>query len=380
MRPPGGLVPQGGIAFRESAWPTRLLRAHVKWIPAASCGLFHGGPSYEGALVAENPVSAVPTADLLEDLRQMHRIREFEERAMQLYRDGFMPGLVHAYSGQEAVAIGICAHLRRDDTITSTHRGHGHCIAKGVDMTGMMAENMGRSGGVCSGMGGSMHVADVSLGILGANGIVAGGVGIAVGAAFSARTLGVDRVSVCFIGDGSMNQGVVYETMNLAALWRLPIVYVCEYNGFTEYTRTEDLVAGDLCARAEAFGVRAFEVDGMDIIAVRDAAAIAVARARSAQGPSMILARTHRYYGHHVAEFDSAYRRQQEDDYWREQDPIVRLEGVLEARGVGPEDLRSIAKEVVAELDRVVEDALASPPPPVEQVGDFILAGNRGSR
>lgn len=299
---------------------------------------------------------------------------------MQLYRDGFMPGLVHAYSGQEAVAIGVAAHLRADDTITSTHRGHGHCIAKGVDMTGMMAENMGRSGGVCSGMGGSMHVADVSLGILGANGIVAGGVGIATGAAFSSRTLGLDRVSVCFLGDGSMNQGVVYETMNLAALWRLPLIYVCEYNGFTEYTRTEQLVAGDLSARAEAFGVRAYEVDGMDIVAMRDVAATAVARARAGDGPSMILARTHRYYGHHVAEFDSDYRREQEDAYWRGQDPIARLSAELAARGVSAEDLAIIAKEVGAELDQVVKDALASPPPPLTQVTQFVLAGDGGVR
>lgn len=317
----------------------------------------------------------VTTVELLADYRQMHRIREFEERAMQLYRDGFMPGLVHAYSGQEAVAIGISAHLGTRDTITSTHRGHGHCIAKGVDMTAMMAENMGRSGGVCSGMGGSMHVADVSLGILGANGIVAGGVGIATGAAFSAHTLGEDRVSVCFLGDGSMNQGIVYETMNLAALWKLPLIYVCEYNGFTEYTRTEQLVAGDLMARVEAFGVRALEVDGMDIVAVRRTAAQAIAHARSGEGPSMILARTHRYYGHHVAEFDSAYREEGELEHWRAQDPITRLEAVLVERGVGAEDLAVIAKEVGVELDQVVTDALASPPPLPGQVDRFVLAG-----
>lgn len=310
----------------------------------------------------------------------MHRIRQFEERAMQLYRDGYMPGLVHAYSGQEAVAIGISAHLRTDDTITSTHRGHGHCIAKGVDMTAMMAENMGRSGGVCAGMGGSMHVADVSLGILGANGIVGGGVGIATGAAFSAATLGLDRVSICFVGDGSMNQGVVYETMNIASLWRLPLIYVCEYNGFTEYTRTEDLVAGDLGARAEAFGVRAYDVDGMDVVAVRATAEEAIARARAGEGPSMILARTHRYYGHHVAEFDSAYRREGELEHWKAQDPITRLIAVLAERGVSAEDMASIAKEVDVELDKVVEDALESPPPPVEQVERFVtVAADRES-
>ena len=299
---------------------------------------------------------------------------------MQLYRDGHMPGLVHAYSGQEAVAIGVSAHLRKDDTITSTHRGHGHCIAKGVDMTAMMAENMGRLDGVCAGMGGSMHVADVSLGILGANGIVAGGVGIATGSAFSARTLGTDRVSVCFLGDGSMNQGVVYETMNLAALWQLPLIYVCEYNGFTEYTRTEQLIAGDLLARAEAFGVGAVEVDGMDIVAVRDAAAAAVARARAGGGPSMLLARTHRYYGHHVAEFDSAYREEGELERWRAEDPILRLASLLEDRGLSAEDLATIEKETVAELDGVVERALASPVPAGEQVSAFVYAGTGVAR
>lgn len=297
---------------------------------------------------------------------------------MQLYRDGFMPGLVHAYSGQEAVAVGVSAHLRSDDTITSTHRGHGHCIAKGVDMTEMMAENMGRQGGVCRGMGGSMHVADVSLGILGANGIVAGGVGIATGAAFSFRKRGLDRVSVCFVGDGSMNQGVVYETMNIAALWRLPLVYVCEYNGFTEYTRTEELIAGNLGARAEAFGVKSVEVDGMDVGAVREAAAESIARARSGDGPSMILAYTHRYYGHHVAEFDSAYRKDGELDEWRRRDPIAVASEELERRGVSSEDLASIEKEVRTELDDVVAQALASPVPSVDQTHQYIYASRGG--
>jgi TPP-dependent pyruvate/acetoin dehydrogenase alpha subunit len=334
----------------------------------------------DGSTGRSNAEGDLSTEDLLEDFRQMHRIREFEERAMQLYRDGFMPGLVHAYSGQEAVAIGVSAHLRRDDTITSTHRGHGHCIAKGVDMTAMMAENMGRLDGVCRGMGGSMHVADVSLGILGANGIVAGGVGIATGAAFSFKTQGLDRVSVCFVGDGSMNQGVVYETMNIAALWKLPLIYVCEYNGFTEYTRSEELIAGDLSARAEAFGVRALEVDGMDVAAVREAAADAISHARSGGGPSMILAYTHRYYGHHVAEFDSAYRLDGELEDWRLKDPIVLLAKELERRGVSSEDLASIAKEVVAELDEVVSGALASPTPPAEQTFSFVYAGTEGEQ
>jgi TPP-dependent pyruvate/acetoin dehydrogenase alpha subunit len=172
----------------------------------------------------------------------------------------------------------------------------------------------------------------------------------------------------------------VYETMNLAALWGLPLIYVCEYNGFTEYTRTEQLVAGDLSARAEAFGVRAFEVDGMDIVAVRAVAAVAVAHARAGEGPSMIVARTHRYYGHHVAEFDSAYRQEGELEHWKAQDPILRLSTVLEERGVSTEDLASIAKEVVVELDRVVEDALASPPPTIDQVDRYITVASDAAR
>ena len=293
---------------------------------------------------------------------------------MALYREGKMAGLVHAYSGQEAVAVGICGALGDHDTITSTHRGHGHCIAKGMDIGAMMAENLGRATGSCGGKGGSMHITDVAHGVLGANGIVGGGVGIALGAAFSAARLHRDRVSVCFLGDGAMNQGVVFEAMNMAALWRLPLIIACEYNGFTEYTRSEELIAGDLCARAEAFGVPARDVDGMVLGDVRAAAEEAVARGRAGDGPTFLLARTHRYFGHHVAEFDSGYRREGELEQWQGRDPIDHVSRLLIDMAVAPDALADIDAQVHDEVEAAVRSALDAPLPPPETVTDHVFA------
>jgi acetoin:2,6-dichlorophenolindophenol oxidoreductase subunit alpha len=310
----------------------------------------------------------------LDEYTAMVLIRGFEERAMALYREGRMPGLVHAYSGQEAVAVGVCAALRPVDTITSTHRGHGHCLAKGADPARMMAENLGRATGSCRGKGGSMHITDVGHGILGANGIVGGGAGIALGAAFSAQRLGVDRVSVCFLGDGAMNQGVVFETMNMAALWELPLVYVCEHNGFTEYTRSESLTAGTFEGRAAAFGIPAEDIDGMDLEAVRAASARAVTRARRGEGPTFLLMHTHRYHGHHVAELESGYRLEGELETWVARDPIPAFAARLLERGVSREALEACEQQVDGLLDRVVEEALAAPQPNPSSVDEDIYA------
>lgn len=310
-----------------------------------------------------------------DDYRTMVLIREFENRAMALYRAGQMPGLVHAYTGQEAVAVGVCGELRVDDTITSTHRGHGHCLAKGADPARMMAENLGRATGFCGGKGGSMHITDVTLGILGANGIVGGGAGIALGAALSARRLGTDRVSVCFLGDGAMNQGIVFETMNMAALWSLPLIYACEHNGFTEYTRTEHLTAGAINARAAAFGIPAMEVDGMDIHAVREAAARAVARARAGEGPTFLVLRTHRFFGHHVAEFDSGYRNDGELEEWQARDPVAMLAGVLRKQGLPQSALDDVHAEVAAVISAAVEQGLQAPQPEPSTVTEDVYAG-----
>src|SRR5215471_11570904 len=217
--------------------------------------------------------------------RRMQMIRLFEEQVNELYTRAFMPGLAHLYVGEEAVAVGICEALRADDYITSTHRGHGHCVAKGASPDRMFAELLGKESGYCRGKGGSMHIADPATGNLGANAIVAGSAGIATGAAFSAKYAGKQQVAVCFFGEGALGQGVVYEVMNLAALWKLPVLYVCENNYYTEYTHYSETLAGDLLERGRAFGVPSEAVDGQDVRAVYASATKLVARARRGEGP-----------------------------------------------------------------------------------------------
>jgi len=222
----------------------------------------------------------------LEMLRSMLRIRRFEERLALLFKRGKLPGFVHLYIGEEAVAVGVCSALRAEDRITSTHRGHGHLLAKGAQADRMMAELFGRVTGYCRGKGGSMHIADFGVGIIGANGIVGGGIPIATGAAWGDRQLGRDLVTVSFFGDGASNQGVFFESMNLAAIWRLPVVFVCENNGYTEWTPTERLTAGKISGRSVPFGVPGLEVDGNDVLSVHAAARQAVRRARAGEGPA----------------------------------------------------------------------------------------------
>src|SRR6266478_6498566 len=232
--------------------------------------------------------------------RRMFSIRQFEEHANDLYLRALMPGLTHLYEGEEAIAVGFCEALRADDYITSTHRGHGHCLAKGAAIDRMFAELLGKEAGYCKGKGGSMHIADPDTGNLGANAIVAGSAGIATGAAFSAKRLGNGRVAVCFFGEGALGQGVVYEVMNMAALFKLPVIYVCENNLYTEYTHFSETTAGDILARGTAFGVHAESADGQDVRAVHAAAQRLVSRARKGEGPSLLLCNTYRYTGHHV--------------------------------------------------------------------------------
>src|SRR5438309_4062327 len=236
----------------------------------------------------------------LEMYRRMALIRLFEEQANELYRSAKMPGLTHLYSGEEAIAVGVCTALRREDWITSTHRGHGHCLAKGASVERMFAELLGKEPGYCRGKGGSMHIADHENGNLGANAIVGGSTGIATGAAMSAKLRGTDQVAVCFFGEGALGQGVLYEVMNMAGLWKLPVVYACENNLYNEYTRYEETTAGDPLTRAQAFGVAAAEADGQDVRAVFDAAVRAVARARRGDGPTFLVLNTYRFHGHHV--------------------------------------------------------------------------------
>src|ERR1051326_2069278 len=234
-------------------------------------------------------VSGIDAALALRMYRRMLTIRLFEEQVNDLYTRALMPGLAHLYIGEEAIAVGVCEALRADDYITSTHRGHGHCVAKGAAPDRMFAELLGKEAGYCKGKGGSMHIADPDTGNLGANAIVAGSAGIATGAAFSAKRLGNGRVAVCFFGEGALGQGVVYEVMNMASLWKLPVIYVCENNMYNEYTHFSETTAGDIPTRAAGFGVEAATADGQDVRAVYAAAKPLIDRPRRGEGPAFLL-------------------------------------------------------------------------------------------
>jgi acetoin:2,6-dichlorophenolindophenol oxidoreductase subunit alpha len=309
--------------------------------------------------------------------RQMIRIRLFEEQVNELYTRALMPGLAHLYSGEEAVAVGVCEALHLDDYITSTHRGHGHCLAKGASPDRMFAELLGKEAGYCRGKGGSMHIADPATGNLGANAIVGGSVGIATGAAFAAKRLANERVTVCFFGEGALGQGSLYEVMNLAQLWKLPVLYVCENNLYNEYTRYTETTAGTILGRATAFGLEASAVDGQDVRAVHEAALRLVTRARSGDGPGFLQADTYRYSGHHVGDINREYyRSKQEEQYWKgERDPIELHANWLREQGMADaESLEQIAAEARAEMEAAVKFAMAAPYPGADQVDEDVYA------
>src|SRR5438132_2949614 len=296
--------------------------------------------------------TAVGAELAVEMYRRMTLIRLFEEQANELYRGAKMPGLTHLYIGEEAIAVGVCLALRRDDWITSTHRGHGHCLAKGAEVGRMFAELLGKEAGYCRGKGGSMHIADHENGNLGANAIVGGSTGIATGAAFSAKRRGTDQVCVCFFGDGALGQGLLYEVMNMASLWSLPVIYVCENNLYNEYTHYLEATAGAILDRPKAFGIEAREVDGQNVRAVFDVTSELVERARRGEGPAFLQCNTYRYHGHHVGDVDRAYyRSKDEEQLWRdERDPIARLGGWLLERGLADDaKLRELEDDVRAE-------------------------------
>ena len=309
--------------------------------------------------------------------RQMVSIRLFEEQVNEVYTRALMPGLAHLYSGEEAVAVGICEALRRDDYITSTHRGHGHCLAKGASPDRMFAELLGKEAGYCRGKGGSMHIADPATGNLGANAIVGGSVGIATGAAFAAKTLGNDRVAVCFFGEGALGQGSLYEVMNLAQLWMLPVIYVCENNLYNEYTHYQETTAGTILGRAIAFGLEATSVDGQDVRAVNEVATRLINRARAGGGPAFLQCDTYRYSGHHVGDINREYyRSKQEEHLWRtDRDPILVLAKWLTAQGYADSaSLDAITSEVRAIMESAVKFAIAAPYPAVEEVEKHVYA------
>jgi len=306
------------------------------------------------------------TEDYLRMYRQMVRIRTFEDNANQLYLSAKMPGLTHMYSGEEAVAVGICEALKVTDKITSTHRGHGHCVAKGAEFKEMFCELLGKEEGYCRGKGGSMHIADQSNGNLGANAIVGGSMGIATGSAFTAKLLGKDDVTVCFFGDGATAQGLMYEVMNMAALWKLPVIYACENNGYSEYTKTEEIAAGSITARAEAFGIEAHQIDGQDVLAVNELTQDLVARARKGEGPFFMELMTYRYHGHHVGDINREYYRSKaEEQDWKEnRDPIIKFRSWLVEQGIATEDeIEATNAEVKKDAEEAVAYAEAAPYP-----------------
>jgi acetoin:2,6-dichlorophenolindophenol oxidoreductase subunit alpha len=309
--------------------------------------------------------------------RRMMMIRLFEEQVNELYTRALMPGLAHLYVGEEAVAVGICEALRPTDYITSTHRGHGHCVAKGASPDRMFAELLGKKAGYCKGKGGSMHIADPATGNLGANAIVGGSTGIATGAALTSKRLGTGQVTVCFFGEGALGQGVLYEVMNLAALWKLPVIYVCENNLYNEYTHYSETTAGDILARGTAFGVQPESVDGQDVRAVHAVAQRLIDRARRGEGPAFLLCNTYRYTGHHVGDINREYyRSKQEEQEWRtKRDPIRNLtDWLIEQKLTNAAMLDAIQNEVRDEMKAAVEFAIAAPYPSPEEAQEDVYA------
>jgi TPP-dependent pyruvate/acetoin dehydrogenase alpha subunit len=329
-------------------------------------------PSIEHSEQQELPL------DLLLDMyRRMATIRRFENTTYDVYSRGIMPGLAHLYTGMEAVAVGVCITLNKRDNITSTHRGHGHLLAKGGDPGRMFAELLGKEAGYNRGKGGSMHIVDMSLGILGANGIVAGGLGIATGAGLSAKLMKEDRISVAFFGDGALNEGMFYEAANMASLWQLPVVYIMENNSYGEYTPPSKATAGSGPARAEAMGIPSKSVDGNDVLAVYRAAVWATGRARAGLGPSFVECKTYRWRGHHMGDQGDTYgyRNQEEIESWMTRCPIQHFRGyLLEERLVAEDVLDEIDKQVEQVIEGAMEFAKQAPYPDPSEVFEHVYA------
>ena len=308
--------------------------------------------------------------------RQMLKIRLFEEKTNELYTSAKMPGLAHLYIGEEAIAVGVCEALRQNDYITSTHRGHGHCLAKGAKLDKMFSELLGKVDGYCRGKGGSMHIADQDTGNLGANGIVAGSAGIATGAALSIKMRASNQVAVCFFGDGALGQGLFYESMNMAQLWKLPVIYVCENNLYGEYTPTSKSTSGNRLTRAEAFGMYNVEIGGQDVRLVYQTTQRLVERARAGEGPAFLLCRTYRFRGHHVGDIDRPYRSREEEEEWQtENDPLQILSDWLISDKMVEESLfGQIEDEVRSEVEDAVTFALNASFPDEMEVDSHVYA------
>ncbi|MCM8769536.1 MAG: thiamine pyrophosphate-dependent enzyme [Candidatus Omnitrophica bacterium] len=302
-------------------------------------------------------------------LKQMMEIRQFEDKIMELLAKNVAEGGSHLYAGMEAVAVGAISALRTDDYITSTHRGHGHAIAKDGDLKALMAEILGRKTGVCKGKGGSLHLADVSKGNLGANGVVGGSIGLATGAGLSIKMKKTDQVVLCFFGDGATNQGIFYESLNIASLWQLPVIYICENNfyGMSVSVKRASAVQ-DLSKKALAFDMPAETVDGMDVLAVRESVSRRVNQARSGQGPSFIVANTYRYYGHSRSD-PRVYRTREEEKFWRERDPIPNFSRKMIEQGIlSQEEVTQLEEQVKQAIEEATEYAIDSPWPEPEEL------------
>jgi pyruvate dehydrogenase E1 component alpha subunit len=306
------------------------------------------------------------TERLRDVYKVMKRIRIFEEKTSQLFAEGKIPGFIHVSIGQESVAAGVCTQLKETDYVITNHRGHGHMIAKGADIKKMMAEIFGRVDGYCKGRGGSMHIADSSIGVLGANGIVGGGIPIANGAAFSAQYRGTDQVVVCFFGDGATNQGTFHEALNMAALWRLPVVFVCENNGWAEFTCQKDsMCVEQISLRAGSYGMPGRTVDGINVLSVMEAAEEAIKRARGGKGPTLLEVRTYRWHGHYEGD-PQKYRSPEEIKHTRSSDPIQFFRDyILERKLIDKGEIEKIEEEVAMEVVDAVKYAENSLPPEV---------------
>jgi pyruvate dehydrogenase E1 component alpha subunit len=327
------------------------------------------------ATQTETRAGALSAEQLREALRLMLLIRHFDERALALYRAGEMRGTTHPYIGMEAVGVGVMLALRAEDWVSSTHRGHGHTIAKGGDPKKMMAELLGRATGYSGGKGGSMHIADMDKHMLGANGIVGGGMGLATGAALTAKLQKTGAVAICFFGDGALEQGILHETTNLAAIWKLPVVFVCENNQYAMSARSDWSVAGgNPAARAAGYGIPGETVDGMDLFAVHARASDLIERARRGDGPAYLVCNTYRYHGHHAGD-PLNYREREEVERWRQQDPIERVKQVIVAQGaMSAEEIAELEQRIEAQVDEAVEFAKSSPDPTPDQLMTDIYA------
>jgi TPP-dependent pyruvate/acetoin dehydrogenase alpha subunit len=334
--------------------------------------------SNKAKTTAAKPVNKSPECSKTQAqhyLRQMMHIRKFEDKMMDLMSKNIAQGGSHLYAGEEAVAVGAVAALRPDDFIASTHRGHGHCVAKGGKLDELMAEILGKATGCCGGKGGSLHLADVSTGNLGANGVVAGGLGIATGAGLSIKMRGDDKVVVCFFGDGAMNEGIVHECMNMASKWELPVVFLVENNlygmsvAIARSSRLEDHTK-----RAVAYDMPSAEVDGQDVLAVRDAVAACAQRARGGRGPSLLIANTYRYYGHSRSD-PRAYRSREEEAYWRDRDPIKLFGAYCVKAGILSENqVQELDDSTTEDIEQATQFAIDSPMPDASELYTDVYA------